>query len=220
MKATIVRSGEIEMLRGRNRHCERADERLCPVRHRDGQPAGRRREKQSFGHHHAGQPRRARAERGANADFPLAVDAAREQHAGDVEAGEQQDEADDAHHRHGNRLNRSELGIAVAERSEQRRSPAMRLRPLASHVGRSRIEACLNLRYADARRKPRHEEEKSRVASLEGRLQPEQRVVRQRQPDFRRIQTARPAKRRRQHAGHADIHVVEAQRESGDRRRL
>ena len=208
------------MLRARNRHGERADERLCPARDRNGQPAGRRREKQPFGHHHPRQPRRPRAECGANADFPLAIDAAREQHAGDVEAGEQQHEADDAHHGRRNRLNRSELGIAVAERAEQRGSPAMRLRPLASHVGRGRIEACLNLRYADARFKPRHQEEKSRVARLEGRLQPEQRAVRQRQPDFRRVQTARPAKRRRQHAGHADIHVVEAQGESGDRPRL
>ena len=163
---------EIEMLRARTGIANAPTSACAQLATATVSPPAARRENQAFGDHHPRQPRRPRAERGANADSRSRSTARASSRLATLKQA-----SSSTSPMIPSRPPRP-AGCALSsalpsrERAEPRGSPAMRLRPLARHVGRGCIEACLNLRRADTRRKAREQEEQSRVARREGRLQP------------------------------------------------
>ena len=101
--------------------------------------------------------------------------------------------------------------------ARSRRGGPVRVGPVARHLGHGGVEVRLHLRGADAGVRRRHHEQPPRVASLQAGRSRERRHVFERQPDVRRIDAGRSGERLGHHAGDADVDVVEAQRQAGDR---
>jgi hypothetical protein len=143
--------GEIDVLRFFNRNRKRAHQRLRPSRQHQRRDSRQRCQNQAVHHQHPRQPQASRADGSADGDFPLALHGACDQQICDIEAREQQHQADDRHRDRRRGAETAQLAVALPDHAKPRAAVSVRFRPVPRHRGGCGFDAAAKLGLARVR---------------------------------------------------------------------
>jgi hypothetical protein len=207
----------VQPLRDRRRQAERGQQVGAPDRHDHRGGAADRGEQQALGEHLPQDARPARAERGADADLTLPIRGAREQQPGDVEAGDEQHDADHAEPHPAVTGDAPDLRVSFGDRREVCRTRLVRCRIVHGQARRDCLEIGAGLRAGHAGLHPAHDRQPVFTARPRGRREVQDVVPLERHPERRLEQAAGALESVGHHADDREVAAVQREGAAGQR---